>query len=105
MNKISITLIGFLFLTGCGLLPSAYKVPVSQGNVLKVEQVNQLQLGMTTSQVKFVVGSPAIQDPLTPNTWIYKFTVTNANADTKISELKKLTLSFDKNQLIDISKN
>lgn len=105
MNKFSIALIASLLVTACSILPSPYKVPVTQGNVLELEQVNKLQLGMTTTQVKFIVGSPAIQDPLTPNSWLYVFTAINTDNDTKISELKKLTLIFDNDELIDIRKN
>ena len=103
MNKFSIALI-VLLITGCSLLPAPYKVPVTQGNTLKLAQVDQLQLGMSTEQVKFVVGSPSIQDPLTPDTWLYIFTAINTNSDTKSSEIKKLTLTFDNGQLIDIRK-
>ena len=105
MNKFSVILVGLFLITGCSLLPPPYKVPVTQGNILKVSDINKLELGMTTTQVKFVVGSPAIQDNLTPNTWVYTFIATNPNKKTQVSELNKLTLIFDHKQLIDIQKN
>lgn len=104
MNKFSIALIGLLLITGCSILPSPYKVPVTQGAVITKDQVNKLQLGMSKEQVTFLIGSPSIQDPLTPNNWIYSFSATNANKHTKISEVKKLILTFDKQELIDIRK-
>ncbi|TBR44210.1 outer membrane protein assembly factor BamE [Marinomonas agarivorans] len=104
MNKISIALIATFLVTGCSLFPSPYKVPVTQGTVLTIEQVNQLQIGMTTEQVTFLLGQPSIQDPLTPANWVYLFRSIHADKNTKISEVKKLTLVFDNKELIDIRK-
>ena len=102
MNKFFIVLISIFSLTACGLLPPAYKVPVSQGNVLEMKQVNQLELGMTESQVKYVLGTPMIRDLYKPNEWQYVFNVVDANETTIESEVSDLTLMFDQGKLIEI---
>lgn len=102
MNKFFIVLISIFSLTACGLLPPAYKVPVSQGNVLEMKQVNQLELGMSESQVKYVVGSPMIRDLYKPNEWQYVFSVIDANDKTIESEVSDLTLYFNQGKLIEI---
>lgn len=105
MNKFSIILAVSLLFAGCSLFPPAYKTPVSQGNVLKQEDVEQLKIGMTGEQVKFLIGSPAVNDPLTPNTWHYLFTAPHTDDNTEISEIDKLILTFENGQLISIKKN
>lgn len=102
MNKFFIVLISIFSLTACGLLPPAYKVPVAQGNVLELQQVNQLELGMTESQVKYLVGSPMIRDLYKPNEWLYVFSVVDANETTIESEVTELVLHFDQGRLIEI---
>lgn len=102
MYKFFIVLISIFSLTACGLLPPAYKVPVAQGNVLEMKQVNQLELGMTESQVKYLVGSPMIRDLYKPNEWLYVFSVIDTNENTVESEVTELILYFDQGQLIEI---
>ncbi len=109
MNKFINILIALLIplLSACtgSILPPAHTVPVAQGNVLTTEQVDTLKLGMTKTQVEFVIGSPAIQDDFSPNTWIYLFRVTNANANTKVSQVDDLTLTFEQDKLVNITKS
>jgi outer membrane protein assembly factor BamE len=65
-----IYLIGLqLMLTAC----SIHKIDIQQGNVLTTETVQQVKPGMSRSQVQFILGNPAIQDPFTHDRWDYPF--------------------------------
>jgi outer membrane protein assembly factor BamE len=40
-----------------------YRAPLSQGNLLKQEDLDQVVVGMTRNQVRFLLGTPMIDDP------------------------------------------
>ncbi|MBM6552190.1 outer membrane protein assembly factor BamE [Marinomonas ostreistagni] len=102
MKKTILLLTTLITLSGCSLLPEPYKPPVVQGNVIKTEQVQQLQLGMTESQVMYVLGTPMVQNTVQPNLWHYLFTSRYTNKDSIVSEVKHLTLTFDNGRLQNI---
>ncbi|MCZ2722170.1 outer membrane protein assembly factor BamE [Marinomonas sp. 15G1-11] len=102
MKKTLITFTLALSMSACSLFPDAYKTPVPQGNILKQEQVSQLELGMTEPQVRFLIGTPMIADQFTPNEWRYLFTSVYATDKTKKSEIDKLTLTFKNGILVKI---
>ena len=86
-----------LFLVFSCSLPRVYEVVVSQGNLIDLDMMEKLEIGMTESQVKYVLGSPLITDTFTPNRWDYYTSVTQG--DKKFTE-KKLTLYFEDKKLI-----
>ena len=56
----------------CGTaLPSIkpYKLDVQQGNVVTSKMLLQLRPGMTQSQVRFIMGTPLIQDSFHGKRW------------------------------------
>lgn len=50
-----------------------YKTDVQQGNWITAEQVNQLQAGMTREQVRYVLGTPTLQDIFHTDRWEYPY--------------------------------
>ncbi len=50
-----------------------YRAAISQGNLLKDEDIEQVQLGMTQSQVRFLLGTPLIDDPFHRERWDYVY--------------------------------
>jgi outer membrane protein assembly factor BamE len=50
-----------------------YRPDVQQGNWITSEQVAQLQQGMTREQVRFILGTPTIQDIFRTNRWDYPY--------------------------------
>ena len=55
-------------LPACGIV---YKLPTRQGNVIEQKQLDQLRLGMTRDQVKFLLGTPLAASPFRPDRWDY----------------------------------
>ena len=90
------SLIILLLIFSCSL-PRVYEVVVSQGNLIDEDMMEKLEIGMTESQVKYVLGSPLIADTFTPNRWDYYTSVTQGNK--KFTE-KKITLYFEDKKLV-----
>jgi outer membrane protein assembly factor BamE len=58
-----------------GLIASGcvYRINIAQGNFLEAKQVNQLAIGMTKSQVRFLLGTPMINDAFHQERWDYLY--------------------------------
>jgi outer membrane protein assembly factor BamE len=56
------------FGTGC-----VYQASLSQGNLIKQEDLDQVKVGMTRSQVRFLLGTPMIDDPFHEERWDYVY--------------------------------
>jgi len=74
-NLIQISLLPLLWLglvvlaapvTGC-----VYRVDVQQGNLLEDKEIEAVKVGMTRSQVRFLLGTPAVADPFQEDRWDY----------------------------------
>ena len=48
-----------------------YRASISQGNLIKEEDLAQVEVGMTRSQVRFLLGTPMIDDPFNKDRWDY----------------------------------
>ncbi|HEX7079564.1 MAG TPA: outer membrane protein assembly factor BamE [Gammaproteobacteria bacterium] len=55
-------------LSGC-----VYRINIQQGNVVEQEALEQVEVGMTRSQVQFLLGTPLISDPFHSNRWDYTY--------------------------------
>ncbi|NOT16348.1 MAG: outer membrane protein assembly factor BamE [Methylotenera sp.] len=88
-----------MLLTACGTaLPSIkpYKLDVQQGNVVTSKMLLQLRPGMTKSQVRFIMGTPLIQDSFHGNRWDYVYQMRESG---KIVEQRRVILDFEKELL------
>ncbi len=69
MQKIVVPLLiclSFLLSAGC-----VYKAGLAQGNLLKQEDLEQVEIGMTRNQIRFLLGTPMIDDPFHRDRWDY----------------------------------
>ncbi|MFW2077145.1 outer membrane protein assembly factor BamE [Acinetobacter sp. ULE_I010] len=73
MQKIMLTLFVASLLGGCSVL-GVYKVDIPQGTPLTQAQASKIQVGMTYQQVRFLLGSPTVTDPMNPTRWDYIYT-------------------------------
>ena len=64
----NVLLVPVFLLMGC-----VYQAPIAQGNLLKQEDVDQVEVGMTRSQVRFLLGTPMIDDPFHADRWDYVY--------------------------------
>ena len=50
-----------------------YRINIQQGNLLDEEQIEQLEVGMTRKQVRFLLGTPMVDDPFHQERWDYLY--------------------------------
>jgi len=55
-------------------LPWVYRIDIQQGNVIDQDMLDQLKPGMNKNQVRFIMGTPAIEDPFHATRWDYIYT-------------------------------
>ncbi len=81
-------------LAACSSLefPGVYRLPIDQGNIITQEMVDQLKIGMTRSQVEYVMGTPLVRDTFNPDRWDYVYTLDDRNNDK--TERHQLTVKF-----------
>ena len=101
MHKIFLTAL-FLVLAsataGC-----VYQPALSQGNLLKQEDVEQLEVGMTRSQVRFLLGTPMIDDPFHEERWDYVYYLRVGREDPTYT--RWITVIFDGDTVAEIRKD
>lgn len=88
-----------LLCASCGTaLPTIkpYKLDVQQGNVVTSKMLLQLRPGMTKSQVRFIMGTPLIQDSFHGNRWDYVYQMREAG---KVIEQRRVILDFENDLL------
>ena len=54
--------------TGC-----VYRANIAQGNLIKQEDLDQVEVGMTRNQVRFLLGTPLVDDPFHQERWDYVY--------------------------------
>lgn len=50
-----------------------YRPDIQQGNLLSVKDIEQVTVGMTRSQVRYLLGTPMVSDPFAPQRWDYVY--------------------------------
>ena len=78
---------------------SPYRIDIQQGNVVTQEMVDKLKVGLTRSQVRFVLGSPLVIDMFHENRWDYIYLLQRQG---KADERRRLTVIFDGDKLASI---
>jgi outer membrane protein assembly factor BamE (lipoprotein component of BamABCDE complex) len=88
-----------LFLSACSLDNSFIKpqhLDIQQGNVVTSQMMLKLKPGMTKSQVRFVLGTPLLQDIYHQNRWDYIYEMRKGD---KLLERRRIVLEFSEDQL------
>lgn len=83
---------------GCSSLkfPGVYRLKVQQGNYIKQEDVDKLKIGMTKRQVRYVMGTPLVEDTFNTNRWDYYFST--RKGDETLRE-KRFSVFFENDKL------
>ena len=93
-----IAIICSILISGCSNFgfPGVYKLRIQQGNVITQQMIDRLKPGMSKNQVRFVLGNPVLEDPLTKERWDYVYTIQISG-----EKLNKQVLSiyFEKDKL------
>lgn len=92
-------LLSLALLAGCSSwgFPGVYRINVEQGNIVTMEMLDQLKPGMTRRQVRYVLGTPLIEDPFHTDRWEYMYMI--RNGQNTLAE-RRLTVFFEGDKLI-----
>ncbi len=82
-------------LTAC-VFPGVYRIDIPQGNTVNQEMLDQLKLGMSPAQVRFVLGTPLITDPFNLNRWDYFYSIRKHDQE---FQQQLITIYFKNNRL------
>ena len=90
-----------------GLLATAsgcvYRANISQGNIVEEEDLDQVEIGMTRNQVRFLLGTPMVADPFHQDRWDYVYYVKIGRNDATAK--RWVTILFDGETVEDIQRN
>lgn len=94
-------LVPTLALSGCSNIgfPGVYLINIDQGNIVDQEMVDQLKPEMTRRQVRFLLGTPIVEDTFNNDRWDYIRLVRRGN-DTLLR--RRLTVVFENDVLVDV---
>jgi outer membrane protein assembly factor BamE len=94
-------LVGAMLLT----LVSAcvYRVDVQQGNLLEDNDVDAVQVGMTRSQVRFLLGTPVVEDTFHRDRWDYIYYFRQGRQ--RVVDRNWLIVYFDGDRVREIQKD
>jgi outer membrane protein assembly factor BamE len=100
--RILVLSLAVTLLSACSYIgfPGVYKINVEQGNIVTQDMANQLKPGMNRRQVKFILGTPLIEDTFNQNRWDYLYV--KRNGSTVLSE-SHLTVVFDGDVLVNVT--
>lgn len=99
--RLLIISLSLALLAGCSSwgFPGVYRINVEQGNIVTQEMVDQLKPGMSRRQVRYILGTPLVNDTFNQNRWDYTYVLRNGR---KIIEQSTLTVFFEGDNLVRI---
>lgn len=101
MMQIRTILISLLLLAfgGCASHFSPYRMDIRQGNFVTPEMRDKLKLGMTKQQVRYVLGTPLLNDAFHSSRWDYAYSLAKKD---KPTEQQAMILYFEGDNLTRI---
>jgi outer membrane protein assembly factor BamE len=93
----SLPALALVLLSAC-----VYRMPIQQGNFLDPTQVSQLEVGMTRSQVSFLLGTPMVPNGFNSDRWDYYYYAKHSRMKTPFTN--KLTVYFKDEKVERIEK-
>ena len=80
--------LAFASVTGC-----IYRMDIQQGNLLDADQVEQVEVGMTRSQVRYLLGTPMVIVSFNHDRWDYVYSLQRGHS--RKIERRHLVIWFD----------
>ena len=84
-----------LVLNGC---VRTYRVEIQQGNVISAEQIEKITPGTSRNEVRFILGTPLIEDPFHAERWDYFYSLNPAKGE--IVTKYRLSVWFENDQVL-----
>jgi outer membrane protein assembly factor BamE len=73
-----------------------YRIDIQQGNLLKDTDVDQIEVGMTRSQVQFLLGTPMVADSFHRDRWDYAYYLRRGRSHETVQRWVVVYFSNDK---------
>lgn len=80
-------------------LPDAHRPDITQGNVIKRDDLDKIHLGMKKSEITPILGSPTLTDPFHAQRWDYIYRFLPGRGEPRQS---RVTLYFEGDMLVKI---
>lgn len=84
-----------LTLNGC---VRSYRVEIQQGNVINAEQIEKITPGTSRNEVRFILGTPLIEDPFHAERWDYFYSLDPAKGE--LVTKYRLSVWFENDQVL-----
>lgn len=99
--RILLIAVALATLTACGGIgfPGVYRIDVEQGNLVTQEMVDQLKPGMTRRQVRFIMGTPLVEDSFNRERWDYPYVMRRGD---EVLRESQVTVYFDGDRLTGV---
>ena len=94
----ALLLLATVVLSGC-----VYRANISQGNLIKQDDLDQVEVGMTKSQVRFLLGTPMVDDPFHSDRWDYIYYLKIGRKDADFT--RWVSIVFENNIVVEIRKD
>lgn len=99
--RVVILAAAILGVSACAVIdPLVYKINIPQGNFLEQRDVDSLRVGMTREQVRFVLGTPVIENSFREDDWVYVYRMKPGRGEVVKNEFR---VHFENDLLADIS--
>ena len=92
-----------LALASLALTACVFRIDIQQGNLLENEDVERIEVGMTRSQVQFVLGTPMIADSFHRDRWDYAYYLTRGRS--KEVDRRWVVVYFDNDRVSRIERD
>jgi outer membrane protein assembly factor BamE len=103
ISSMNLRLLQKILIIGCSIVAfqgCVYRMDIPQGNRVDAAKVEQVRIGMSRNQVRFLLGTPAVVDLYQPDMWHYVYFLKTGD-DGKI-EQRQMTLKFVDDLLAEI---
>ena len=98
ITALVIALLSIAIASGC-----VYRQNISQGNLIKEEDLDQVRVEMTRSQVRFLLGTPMVDDPFHADRWDYVYYLKVGRQDA--SAKRWVSIFFEDDVVIEIRRD
>ena len=80
-----------------------YRAGISQGNLIDQDDLDRVELGMTRNQVRFLLGTPMIDDPFHAARWDYVYFLKIGRKDATFK--RWVSIVFEEGVVSEINKD
>jgi len=98
-----IILVGLIFSALAWSSGCVYRANISQGNFIEQEDLDRVEIGMTRNQVRFLLGTPMIDDPFHASRWDYVYYLKVGRKDAAFK--RWVSVIFDNDLVSEIRKD